>query len=1011
MAFTASRKRAGRPSATDVTHQEDNLRKLYLIKQEASKFDNKMLADMYIYACEQQIVHNNSKFMEFMGELDQTPVSIETFLDSKDFIGGTDLKLWPAVRVSLLEMHRDWYKGKQGGAYTEAVFAGSTSNAKCLGKDTPIVMYDGTTRYSQDIEVGDKVMGVDSTPREVLSVSSGRETMYRITPIQGDTFECNESHILSLKKTGTVSHGSLKPKGEIVNISVKDYLQTTKTFKHTHKLWHTGVEMLKAPTACDPYIVGLYLSDGNKRTPRIYNHEDDIEIHKYIHGWGSKVGLKITLSREKSEHGVRLAISGYTGKVGSNWFIPFIKTLLTEDSERYIPQEYLSNDRASRLQLLAGICDADGSLNNVHNGSRTGYIVICKDKCYAKQVQYLARSLGLTCKLTQMVGKIKSLGFEGVYYRLTIGGCTDVIPCKLPRKQSIKAPRRKDPLVSGFSIGNIGIGNYYGLTIGGDHLFLLGDFTVTHNTTQAIISFLYFAHILGCLKNPQKVYDLPSSTGIVLAIFAAKPTVMKRAVYMPLRGLMEQVNWYKQYMPWDESLKSEIYFFKQNMRIIPAGLDADSVIGEAVVGVIIDEANFFPVVKQSKKILALESNAGGGRTSEYDTVQILYDTVNRRRDSRFAFMGQQVGMIIVSSSKKYVGDFTDRRIEHVRNYELSDVYIYDKQQPEVVPADRFCGKKFKISVSSETNGGLIIHEDIDDTIPTGSREYVLPIEYLDKFRSDPNGSLRDVLGLASTAISPFFSNRLKILQTVERSEKSGLESFLQQDNVNLGTYGLPIVKEGHVCRDPHMPRFVHVDLSSTGDFCGIAMVHHGGMTVKERAGDVQEILPITIADMVCSIEPDHANPIDIADVRAWIKTLKTQYRYPINTVTYDTYQSQESIQAWRKMGVKSGNVTVDRDTKAYKSFREMLYDDRVNIYDNTVLIEEMMTIEYDIAKDKVDHSFSGHKDLIDALVGASYMLSRSPASWVGVINDSDSVSDELRTDMGDRQYSEHSQRR
>ena len=606
MKFKATRKR--RSTKDQLAKKDAKLRKLDLIRLEASKFDNTFLADMYVYACEQQILHGNSKFLDFMGELDQTPVSIEDFLDSKEFVGGTDLKLWPEVRLTLIQMHRDWYKGKQGGANTEAIFSGSTGNGK---------------------------------------------------------------------------------------------------------------------------------------------------------------------------------------------------------------------------------------------------------------------------------------------------------------------------------------------------------------TELAKISFLYFTHILGCLKNPQKVYGLSSAIGITLAIFAAKPTVMRKVVYMPLRGLMNQIKWFKQFMPWDETLKSEIYFFKQNIRITPAGMDADAVIGEAVIAVIADEANFFPVVKQSKKVLALESNPNSGRTSEYDQVQILYDTVSRRRASRFTFMGQQLGMIIVSSSKKYVGDFTDRRIEHTRNYERSDVYIYDKSQIDVVPQARFCGKKFKISVSAETNDGLVIHESIDEDIQKGARQYIIPIEYLDEFRSDPNGSLRDILGIASTAISPFFSNRLKILQTVERSERDGHKSFLRQDNVNLGTYGLPIVIEDHVCRNPHVPRFVHVDLSSTGDSVGISMVHYGGMTVKERPGDIQEILPTVVVDLICSIEPDHQNEIDIADIRAWIKTLKTNYRYPINTVTYDTFASAESIQAWRKMGIKSGNITVDRDTKAYKAFREMLYDDRVTMYDNTILIDEAMSVEYDIVKDKVDHPYGG----------------------------------------------------
>ena len=70
---------------------------------------------------------------------------------------------------------------------------------KCLGIDTPIIMYDGTVKAVQDIKEGELIMGDDSTSRTVLSTCAGEEQMYNIVPIKGDSFKCNESHILSLK--------------------------------------------------------------------------------------------------------------------------------------------------------------------------------------------------------------------------------------------------------------------------------------------------------------------------------------------------------------------------------------------------------------------------------------------------------------------------------------------------------------------------------------------------------------------------------------------------------------------------------------------------------------------------------------------------------------------------------------------------------------------------------------------------------------------------------------------
>jgi superfamily II DNA or RNA helicase len=95
---------------------------------------------------------------------------------------------------------------------------------KCLGKDTPILMFDGEIKLVQDIVVGDSIMGDDSTPRKVLTLARGRETMYRVSEIGTDRFYIvNESHILSLKN---------KYSGDICDISVLDYL-----FKYRDDGW------------------------------------------------------------------------------------------------------------------------------------------------------------------------------------------------------------------------------------------------------------------------------------------------------------------------------------------------------------------------------------------------------------------------------------------------------------------------------------------------------------------------------------------------------------------------------------------------------------------------------------------------------------------------------------------------------------------------------------------------------------------------------------------------------
>lgn len=114
----------------------------------------------------------------------------------------------PVVEAYLNSLQK--FGGRFGGGLLELPCA----YGKCLGKDTEILMYDGTVKKVQDIVVGDVLMGDDSTQRNVLSLARGREQMYRISSKKGDSYTCNESHILSLKS---------KSNEETIDICLRDY--------------------------------------------------------------------------------------------------------------------------------------------------------------------------------------------------------------------------------------------------------------------------------------------------------------------------------------------------------------------------------------------------------------------------------------------------------------------------------------------------------------------------------------------------------------------------------------------------------------------------------------------------------------------------------------------------------------------------------------------------------------------------------------------------------------------
>lgn len=535
--------------------------------------------------------------------------------------------------------------------------------------------------------------------------------------------------------------------------------------------------------------------------------------------------------------------------------------------------------------------------------------------------------------------------------------------------------------------------------MGPDHAYieavLMGS-TSSGKSEISKITCLYHLYILSCIDVPQSLYGLPKTTSIVFAIMAAKPHVTKKVLYVPMRQLVEHMPYFQKHLRPNKLVESEMIFEEKNLRVVPGGVDADSILGEAIIGGIIDEINFMNVVLKSKK-----AEVTTGRSGIYDQAQTIHSAMTRRKKGRFISQGPQIGIICTSSSTRYKGDFTDKRKKEVRKHNEKNVYIYDRPQYEVWPEDRYCGEKFRLQVGNDIISDTRILADGENAID-GAMVLEIPIEYLSEFQRDPHSSLRDVCGISTSSISPFFKRRFKIYEAVDAGREIGLESFLINDNVILGVDDMPRIKFEHYCLNPSRPRYVHIDLSTTGDRCGIAMVRFDGMVDVARTNGIVEKLPLATVELACSIEPDANNEIQFSEVRTWVKLLRDMYGYPIKAVTYDGVFSIESVQQWRKQGMKTGHISVDKTSVPYKQLRDSFNDGRLRLYEQEVLVNEFFELEYDEVKDKIDHPPNGSKDVADAVCGAYYSMLMRRASWSSASMDDEAIAKSNRYDGGDR---------
>lgn len=367
---------------------------------------------------------------------------------------------------------------KKGINSEVGIFDIPTGGGKCLGKDTPVMMFDGSIKAVQDIKVGELLMGDDSSPRKVLSVCSGRDKLYRIDQIYGDSYIVNRSHILSLTKTPCRKN----QRHQKVDISIDEYLNSTNTTKHRLKGYKVPIDYNNRNVVLDPYFLGLWLGDGISADTSFCLHErDSAEAIDALYKYAESLGCVIHVYNEPSEAN-NYAIRLYEGIHAPADYVaqsenPFRKGLKHYNllGNKHIPDDYIYNSRNVRLQLLAGLIDSDGELKH------KGYFINLKNKQIIEKCCIIARSLGLRANIFPNRKKSQT-GYEGQYWKLSISGNTDMIPTKISYKKACARIINKNPLVSGIKVTDIGYGDYYGFEIDGNKRFLLGDFTVTHNT-------------------------------------------------------------------------------------------------------------------------------------------------------------------------------------------------------------------------------------------------------------------------------------------------------------------------------------------------------------------------------------------------------------------------------------------------------------------------------------------------------------------------------------------------
>jgi replicative DNA helicase len=380
------------------------------------------------------------------------------------------------------------------------IYYGGRGGSKCLKIGTKIIMADASLRKIEDVQKNDKVMGPDGKSRSVLNTTTGTSELYKVKQSPAIDYIVNSEHILSLKKSNCskkpyemLSSGKYRhPNGrypswpDITNIKVTEALKQSKRWaEHFRGYKCESLPFPEQEVKIDPYFLGVWLGDGTGRELRITTADKEIidSCKKYAKSFGGNISVNGKSGNNAKDIGFLIK----NGRVNPLWQ-KFKKYNLPNN--KHVPAQYIYNSEQKRLALLAGFIDTDGWLKN------NCYEIVQKSETLIRNIWLIANTLGFKTNLRKIKCTCGNNGKVGDYWALTISGNAWRIPVRIARKKINKKDcnPNKDFLVSKVEIESQGIGEYAGIGIDGDHLFLLEDGTVTHNSwsiARALINAAY----------------------------------------------------------------------------------------------------------------------------------------------------------------------------------------------------------------------------------------------------------------------------------------------------------------------------------------------------------------------------------------------------------------------------------------------------------------------------------------------------------------------------------------
>lgn len=420
----------------------------------------------------------------------------------ESYPGGVNAFLDPSKREKGIATGFYRFDEMTGGLRAGELFilAARPAMGKAQPLESLVLMRDGSWKAMGSIRIGDCIASPDGSESIVTGVfPQGAKEIYRVTFSDGRQVECCNEHLWNVRHRKWQEGYRVLTTQQIVSLIQKPSYQQRLSIPVA-----SGSFGAKIDLPIDPWLLGVLLGDGSlDNTPRLSNPDKDIQdrVSRVIPDdyWLTGSGIDFRIS-QKTTRG-RNAIAAALGDMG---------LLKKESHEKFIPEPYLYADFESRIELLRGLLDTDGTVEP--SGSVR---FSTSSPNLANAVQALARSVGSLCKISSRSPKFTYNG------ELRSGRTAYVLTVRHPDPRSlfwVPSKRNKLPQSNQFSdclrltvkkIESVGVKIAQCISVShAEGLYITDQYTVTHNTALAL-NMAY--HVASKLALPVAVFSLEMS--------------------------------------------------------------------------------------------------------------------------------------------------------------------------------------------------------------------------------------------------------------------------------------------------------------------------------------------------------------------------------------------------------------------------------------------------------------------------------------------------------------------